>query len=112
MDATKASIASVPAIEVSSLGIDISNPAFANYDFTIDKRFPRTVTSPLDGSIQSIAAKIDSKNPSANNRELLYTGIISALDTRIRTTTDIKEQKILQYIRNHLYIRQQQEKIR
>jgi hypothetical protein len=56
---------------------------------------------------KKIIGKIDSKNPTMMNRNIMLKTIINTLDTRIKETNDIKERKIMQYIRNHLYINQQ-----
>ncbi len=81
------------------------------YDFTQDKRFPKNITNFLGSVVQSIVAKIDVKKPSAANRAALYKQVFAVLDDRLKNTTDIKERKIVQYIRNHVYIQQQEEKI-
>lgn len=100
----------VPIMDFSSLGIDFSHSALMDYDFTQDKRFPKTVTNILDSFTQTIVGKIDSNNPSASSRETLYKQVFAVLDTKMKTTADIKERKIVQYIRNHVYLRQQERK--
>lgn len=97
-------VSSPSAVDFSSLGIDFSHAALASYDFAQDKRFPKTVTNVLDGFVQTIASRAES----ASNRAVLYKQAFAALDDRMRTTTDIKERKIVQYVRNHVYIRQQE----
>lgn len=97
----------VSTIAFSSLGIDFGHPAFTNYNFSQNRRFPRTITTVLDRFTESIVRKIDS----IKNHDTLYNQIFTLLDERIQTTADTKERKILQYIRNHVYIAQQEEKI-
>lgn len=98
----------VSTMEFSSLGIDFSHPAFANYDFTQDRRLPKTVTNVLDGFVQAIVSKIGQGNASAIDRESFYKQVFVTLDNKMQMTTDGKERKILQYVRNHVYIRQQE----
>lgn len=88
----------VPSMELSSLGINLSHPVFLGYDFTKNKRFPRAITLVLNGFVQTITNKIDSKNLSADNRDSLYKQIFSVLKTEMKIQTDIKEQKIIRYI--------------
>lgn len=107
---TETPVVSAPMGDISALGIDFANPIFAGYDFTLDKRFPRNITNFLDTEVLNIIAKIDAKKPSAANREGLYKEVFAILDDRLKNTTDIKERKIVQYIRNHVYIQQQEEK--
>ncbi|NCP76929.1 hypothetical protein GW830_02190 [bacterium] len=109
---TQTTIVSIPVTSVSTtdfalLGIDFANPAFIGYDYTQNKRFPRTITTVLDKITLSIVEKIDSKN----NRDILFIQILDLLDNKIRSTNDIKERKILQYIRNHVYLEQQERNI-
>jgi hypothetical protein len=89
------------------LWINLDHTAFLGYDFTQEKRFSRIITQELDMVTKKIIGKIDSKNPTMMNRNIMLKTIINTLDTRIKETNDIKERKIMQYIRNHLYINQQ-----
>jgi len=81
---TQTTIVSIPVISVSAtdfalLGIDFANPAFIGYDYTQNKRFPRTITTVLDRFTLSIVEKIDSKN----NRDVLFIQILNLLDNKI-----------------------------
>lgn len=98
-------------IGFSYLGIDFSHPALIGYDYTQTKRFPKTITTVLDRFTYMIVDRITSENLSKKNKEHLYDQVFSILDEKMRTSVDIKELKIVQYIRNHVYIRQQEEKI-
>lgn len=81
------------------------------YDFSQEKRFPKAITSVLDGFTQAITQKIEAKKPSASNKDALYKQVLATLDSKLKTSSDLKERKILQYVRNHVYIRQQEAKI-
>ncbi len=83
-----------------------------SYDFTQDKRFPKTVTTVLDRFTQAIVSKIETKKPSASNKNTLYKQALSILDNKLKTSTDIKERKVVQYVRNHVYIKQQEGKLK
>lgn len=98
-------------VGISSLGIDFSHPILNDFDYTQSKRFPRSITIVLKGFTQAIVDKIHSTGLSVYNQDALYTQLFSVLDTQIYKTTDIKEKKILQYIRNYTYMNQQEEKM-
>lgn len=96
-------VAPTPATPAINLSLDFKNPVLLAYDFTQDKRFPKTVTTVLDSMSDGISSRILSKNISSAAKKSLYNELIATLDTALKTKTDIREQKILQYIRNRLY---------
>jgi hypothetical protein len=108
---TDTPVMNITAIHTSSPSLDFSNPVLKNYVFAQNKRFPKSITTILDGFTQKIGSKIDSKNISSDKKDMLYKQVSTALSTKASTTTDIKEQKFLQYIENHLFIRQQEMKL-
>jgi len=65
----------------------------------------------LDSFVEKILIKIDKDSISSKGREATYVKILSLIDDTLKTGPDIKEQKILRYIKNHIYLKQQQEKI-
>jgi hypothetical protein len=89
----------------------MQHPIFAGYDFSENKRFPNTITTVLKGFVQIIINKIDSRNLSASEIDNIYEQILNILSQKLKTTNDIKEKKIVQYIWNRLYIEQQERKI-
>lgn len=95
----------------SDLGIDFTNSVFDAYEFNQNKRFPRTITRVLDMFVQNIVIKMDEKKLSFENQAVLYEQILSILDEKLKSNIEIKERKIIQYIRNHIYIKQQEERI-
>ncbi|MFA6091264.1 MAG: hypothetical protein WC774_05845, partial [Candidatus Gracilibacteria bacterium] len=103
--------APIPLIDISTLGINMQHPIFAGYDFSENKRFPNTITTVLKGFVQIIINKIDSRNLSASEIDNIYEQILNILSQKLKTTNDIKEKKIVQYIWNRLYIEQQERKI-
>lgn len=90
-----------------TLAIDLDNPILSSYDYAQDKRFPRTITALLNAFASDIATKIDS-NPSASVRKQLYGDTLSSLEKRIQAAGTAKEQKILRYMYNRVYIREQE----
>lgn len=99
-----------PEIDVTTLGINLSNPVLMSYDFTQEKRFPKTVNTVLNSFAENIVNKIEA-NTSRTARENLYSKTLTALETKAKASSSIKEQKIFQYVKNRVYIRQQENKI-
>lgn len=101
----------LPSIDISTLGINMNHPVFVGYDFSENKRFPNTLTVVLKGFAGVIISKIDSRNLSAPETDNIYEQVLLALSQKLKTTNDIKEKKIIQYIWNRIYIEQQERKI-
>ena len=74
------------------------------------------VPAPEVGAVEGLlgvvtTARMEKDQLSTRNRELFYNQVLAALDTRIQKAAEAKERKIMQNVRNRIYIREQEEKI-
>ena len=102
--AIKSTDSFLSVIDISSLWIDLSNPVFNDYDYMQNKRFPGAIKTVLNIYTETIISKIDANSISFNNRNFLYDQVLNILHTQLKSSTHIKEQKILQYIVNRIYV--------